>query len=122
MRLDVPNGRLCFFPSFQVLQRDISIQNEICLSSKLTVLAKSRWISASLIAMSRKSDTFCRWNRSKSACKVADAYFRSCADACSESSSYNRKITSVSFSHFLSAAFNSPAQYYPAFVRYSLGV
>jgi hypothetical protein len=86
----------------------------------LTVLAKSRWISASLIAMSRKSDTFCRWNRSKSACKVAEAYFRSCADACKESSSCARtKIYCQSSHSIVRKPKDKPAQYYPASVRYS---
>ena len=70
-------------------------------TQKQTFLHQSRWLRAMLMAISRRSATFCLWNRSRSAWMVELEYFKSCADRCKASSSC-RHIWSAQNARFCS--------------------
>lgn len=58
---------LGLFPGFEVLHDRCEQEHAATNTKTPTFLHQSRWLLAMLIAISRKSATFCRWKRSKSA-------------------------------------------------------
>jgi hypothetical protein len=83
---DRSNFLLRVFPRLQILEAHVS---EYVRGGRYrrTFLHQSRWLRAMSMHISRKSATFCRWKRSRSAWIVELAYLRSCADKCNASSS-----------------------------------
>ena len=68
--------------------KDEKAYRNIEQKEKPTFLHQSLWLLAMLINISHKSATFCRWNRSRSACIVELEILKCCVAGCRASSSY----------------------------------
>lgn len=82
MRFNVLDRFLCDFPRLEVLLISLGHllgRRNTAIRARHTWRHHSRWTLLSSIASFFKSATFCLWNRSRSACKVIEAYLRSCS-------------------------------------------